>query len=241
MNQAPYWNILPSAQQRLWARLEGLPEHFVLYGGTALALQLGHRSSVDFDFFSSRPLVPRQLREQLDFLAGSKITQEERNTLTVQVGTEDGPVSVSFFGGLKLRTVKSPLEFAPGVRIADVCDVFGCKCATIQKRRSSKDLADICAVLRQTGLSLPKGLGFAKTIYGEQFNPYITLRMLSYPPALEGLSPADRRQLEKAVESVDVGNIPCPAPRGLIGLVAPVMPNAHPDTDPPPCLIPTPD
>ncbi len=213
----------------------------MLYGGTALALQLGHRSSVDFDFFSSRPLVPRQLREQLDFLAGSKITQEERNTLTVQVGTEDGPVSVSFFGGLKLRTVKSPLEFAPGVRIADVCDVFGCKCATIQKRRSSKDLADICAVLRQTGLSLPKGLGFAKTIYGEQFNPYITLRMLSYPPALEGLSPADRRQLEKAVESVDVGNIPCPAPRGLIGLVAPVMPNAHPDTDPPPCLIPTPD
>ncbi|WP_373321508.1 nucleotidyl transferase AbiEii/AbiGii toxin family protein [Rivihabitans pingtungensis] len=29
---------------------------FVLYGGTAIALRLGHRESVDFDFFSDRPL-----------------------------------------------------------------------------------------------------------------------------------------------------------------------------------------
>ena len=240
MNHDPHWNILPSAQQRLWRRLEKLPEHFVLYGGTALALQLGHRSSVDFDFFSSRPFVSRQLREQLDFLAGSKITQEQRNTLTVQVGTDDGPVSVSFFGGLKLQTVQSPLQFSPGVRIAGARDVFGCKCATIQKRQSGKDLADICAILRRTAWSLSDGLGFAKTIFGEQFNPYITLRALSYPPILEGLSSSDRERLANAVESVDVGQLTFPAPKGLIGLVAPGTPNSHPDNKPPRCLIPTP-
>ncbi len=37
--------------------------------------------------------------EALDFLAKGRITQEERNTLTVLAETEDGPVSVSFFGG----------------------------------------------------------------------------------------------------------------------------------------------
>lgn len=55
MNGAPHWSILPKARRTLWARFASLPEHFVLYGGTALALQLGHRNSVDFDFFSAQP------------------------------------------------------------------------------------------------------------------------------------------------------------------------------------------
>ncbi len=202
----------------------------MLYGGTALALQLGHRNSVDFDFFSSQPLVPRQLREQLDFLAESKITQEERNTLTVQVATKDGPVFVSFFGGLRLETVQNPLQFDPGVRIADVRDIFGCKCATIQKRQNDKDLADICAVLSQTEWSLSDGLAFARVIFGGLFNPYITLRALSYPPTLDGLSSADRERLASAVESVDVSQLPCPEPKGLIGHAAPVIPGCHFET-----------
>ena len=217
-----------------------MPNHFVLYGGTALALQLGHRASVDFDFFSSQSFVPRQLREQLDFLTGSKITQEQRNTLTVQVGTDDGPVSVSFFGGLKLQTVQSPLQFSPGVRIADVRDIFGSKCATIQKRQSDKDLADICAVLGRTSWSLSDGLGFAKVIYGERFNPYITLRALSYPPMLKGLSSSDRARLASAVESVDVGQLARPAPKGLIGLADPRPVNPHTENKPE-CPIPTPN
>jgi hypothetical protein len=44
-------DILPAAQRRLWNDLDAIPPGFVLYGGTALALRLGHRTSVDFDFF----------------------------------------------------------------------------------------------------------------------------------------------------------------------------------------------
>ena len=158
----------------------------------------------------------------MDFLAKSKITQEERNTLTLQVATKDGSVYVSFFGGLRLETVQNPLQFDPGVRVADLRDIFGCKCATIQKRQSGKDLADICAVLSQTNWSLSDGLAFAKVIYGERFNPFITLRALSYPPALDGLSSANRERLASAVESVDVSQLPCPESKGPIGLAAPV-------------------
>ncbi|MBN9405087.1 MAG: nucleotidyl transferase AbiEii/AbiGii toxin family protein [Burkholderiales bacterium] len=53
----PRLDVLPRAQQRLWPQLSkvrGLG--FVLYGGTAIALRLGHRESVDFDFFSEHPL-----------------------------------------------------------------------------------------------------------------------------------------------------------------------------------------
>ncbi len=52
----PRLDILPLPQRRLWAELSAVPPEFVLYDGTALALHLGHRESVDFDFFGNRPL-----------------------------------------------------------------------------------------------------------------------------------------------------------------------------------------
>jgi hypothetical protein len=51
----PRSDILPESQLRLWPELEAVPSDFILYGGTGLALQLGHRASEDFDF--SRRLV----------------------------------------------------------------------------------------------------------------------------------------------------------------------------------------
>ena len=52
----PRLDILPAAQRKLWPELKPVQQQgFVLYGGTAIALRLGHRQSVDFDFFSSRP------------------------------------------------------------------------------------------------------------------------------------------------------------------------------------------
>ena len=221
LDAALYWNLLSKAQGTLWARLVSLPEHFVLYGGTALALLLGHRNSVDFDFFSAQPIDPRQLYKTLDFLAKGRITQEESNTLTVQADTEDGPVSVSFFGGLGLRCVDLPTRIPPGVSLAGARDIFGCKCATIQQRKSLKDLQDICALLRH-GLSLAEGLGCARAIYGNSFNPRITLMALSDPPALEGLPAEDRQLLARAVEAIQ--NVPTVAvePLGRIGEFAPV-------------------
>ena len=50
----PRMDVLPPAQRALWPQLGPLADlGFVLYGGTAVALRLGHRSSVDFDFFSN--------------------------------------------------------------------------------------------------------------------------------------------------------------------------------------------
>ncbi len=46
----PRMDILPAAQQRLWPELHPSIElGLVLYGGTAIALRLGHRASVDFE------------------------------------------------------------------------------------------------------------------------------------------------------------------------------------------------
>ena len=48
----PCLEILPSAQRALWPAFRSASQlGLVLYGGTAIALRLGHRSSVDYDFF----------------------------------------------------------------------------------------------------------------------------------------------------------------------------------------------
>ena len=65
---APNLSILPEPQRLLWSELRDTAPSFVLYGGTALALRLGHRQSQDFDFFSSRPFRADSLRESIPFL-----------------------------------------------------------------------------------------------------------------------------------------------------------------------------
>jgi Nucleotidyl transferase AbiEii toxin, Type IV TA system len=59
---SPHLEILPAAQRQLWNEFNQVPGEFTLYGGTAIALQLGHRQSVDFDFFGNRAFDPAKLQ-----------------------------------------------------------------------------------------------------------------------------------------------------------------------------------
>jgi hypothetical protein len=85
----PHLEILPPGQRRLWAELDQVPAEFTLYGGTAIALHLGHRQSADFDFFGSRAFDPAQLQASIPFLAKARVLQNERNSLTV---SRSGPL-----------------------------------------------------------------------------------------------------------------------------------------------------
>jgi len=81
----PKLEILPPAQRRLWDELSHTPKHFVLYGGTALALRLAHRSSEDFDFFSNYSFAPDFLRKAIPYLHDAEMSQFEANTQTAIV------------------------------------------------------------------------------------------------------------------------------------------------------------
>ena len=70
---SPHLEILPEVQRWIYPRLQNLKKlGFVLYGGTALALQLGHRQSVDFDFFLHDPLDQKQLRDAFPLFGRGK-------------------------------------------------------------------------------------------------------------------------------------------------------------------------
>src|SRR5262245_42732134 len=106
----PNFSILPEPQKALWPSLAGARSlGMVLYGGTSIALRLGHRPSVDFDFFRRDELPSRDiLTKALPFLAQSKILQEQKNTLNVlatPLGDPEKTVNVSLFGGIDFGRV----------------------------------------------------------------------------------------------------------------------------------------
>src|SRR5579863_9884988 len=127
-------DILPPAQRALWPELDATPNHFTLYGGTALALRLGHRQSVDFDFFSDATFDPETLAKALPYLADAERVQAAAHTLTCRV-ERGGPVLISFFGDLGLGQA-APRERAEGsrVHVAALLDIAGTKAAVVQRR-----------------------------------------------------------------------------------------------------------
>jgi len=173
------YDVLPAPQKRVCFELQDVPPNFVLYGGTALALRIGHRISLDFDFFSSEPFVPEQLFRSLRFLAGAKVLQNVSQTLTVSID-RGGDVKLSFFGGLEFGRVGEPEETEDGkFAVASLLDLAGMKAAVVTQRAESKDYLDLLALM-ENGISLAQAMGAARAIYGRQYNPVITLKSLMY-------------------------------------------------------------
>jgi len=136
MSFVPKLSILPEAQRAVWNELRQVPRRFVLYGGTALALRLGHRQSEDFDFFADAPVHPEELLHGLPLLKDAAIRQSAPNTLTVVVGRA-APVKLSFFG-LTRRRVNNPESTDDGViRVASLLDIAAFKMAVLPARADS--------------------------------------------------------------------------------------------------------
>lgn len=199
---APRLDILPGPQQRLWPNLAHIPAGFVLYGGTAVALHLGHRASVDFDFFANPGFAPLALLDSLPFLRGAEVLQAGENTLTALV-QRGGPVKLSFFGGLAFGRVGQVENTPDGVlRVASRLDLLASKLKTLLSRAAARDYADIAALLR-SGLGLEHGLGAARTLYGAKFPVAAAVRGLTYFDDLEEeLAPADQQTLMDAVRTL---------------------------------------
>jgi hypothetical protein len=207
----PNLGTLPAAQRALWPELGATPGTFTLYGGTALALRLGHRASAGFDFFSNESFDPDLLARQVPYLKDAERVQVAADTLTCRVDRA-GPVLVSFFGGLGLGQVAPP-ELAGDVHlhVASLLDIAGTKAAVVQKRAEVKDYLDIDALLRH-GIELPEMLAAGMVVYGRKFNPLITLKALSYFDDVPALPGDVRARIGKAVEAVDAAKLPSLAP-----------------------------
>jgi hypothetical protein len=200
----PKLSILPNAQREIWPSLTpAAPLSFVLYGGTAVALHLGHRESLDFDFFRSEPLDKDQIRSRFGFVRGAEILQDTPDTLVVSAKMPSGRAKVSFFGGIGFGRINDPLQTMDGaLLVASLDDLMATKLKATLDRAEAKDYRDIAEMI-SAGVSLPAGLSAFRQMFGGE--PAQALRAIGFfeDGDLNALSIADRRILTDARDRVE--------------------------------------
>lgn len=206
----PHLDALPAAQRQIWPSLGPTAAlGYVLYGGTALALRVGHRPSKDFDFFNDRPLDRLALSQALPLLQTGAVLQDDRETwsLLVAADAESQPeINVSFFGSLHLGRVGTPDRTSDGACVvASLDDLLATKLKVLLQRVEAKDYVDIATLIQQ-GVDLAYGLAAAQLLYSPAFQPSECLKALVYFQGgdLASLSQSIRETLIASVARVGV-------------------------------------
>lgn len=149
-----------------------LSNNFYLAGGTALALQIGHRTSIDFDFYSQKHFDSQKLAENLQGLFQKlQILFQKEDTLRTKIGETE----LSFFYyNYPLIDLPKKLE---GIKISSKRDIAAMKLAAIVQRGTKRDFIDIHYLLQKYTLSAL--LGFALKKY-RSYQEMLILRALIY-------------------------------------------------------------
>jgi predicted nucleotidyltransferase component of viral defense system len=148
-----------------------LLEPFYLVGGTALALQLGHRFSVDLDLFTHLPYDKDELFDVL---------REEYN-MTIELTNK--VITIGYINDVKIDLVnvryipQYPMHTVEGVRMLDIKDIAAMKLNAITQRGNKKDFYDMYFLFKS--LTLADML----TVFEEKFktqNSYQVVKSLTY-------------------------------------------------------------
>jgi hypothetical protein len=176
-----YWNALTSKTQELYNIIATLPfiSEFYLAGGTGLALQLGHRYSVDLDFFgdSNEAVGPEQRNNILTLLKNDptlNITWDKDGTLTAH--WKD--VGISFFR-LEQHPLTKPTISINGIQVASLEEIGAMKLAALLSRGTRKDYIDLYFILQQIPLKDLFETSALKYPYNKAF-PTFAVRALAY-------------------------------------------------------------
>ena len=134
------------ATLELLKQLQSLPElsEMRLVGGTSLALQLGHRISVDLDLFGRLNCGTDVLLSRLSKLGATTLIHETQN------------IHIFIINGVKVDIVnfelpwRSPAVIEDGIRLAHLEDIAAMKITAAVGRGTKKDFIDICYLLQST-------------------------------------------------------------------------------------------
>lgn len=135
---------------------------YILSGGTALAIQLGHRKSEDLDFMMWRkskrekpevnwPVIEKELKEKVGPI-------ENFNMLGFdQVEFKVAGVNLSFYVSNSNSPVSEPVSFLGNIRLADVPAILAMKIEVMLRRIQMRDYYDIYSILKE-GYNISTGI-----------------------------------------------------------------------------------
>jgi predicted nucleotidyltransferase component of viral defense system len=144
---APHWKVVTPKMQRLFLHIGEQPfsQRFYLAGGTALSLQIGHRRSVDFDFFSTLDELNEKSRNEI--IAGissfpTQVIESVGGNLLIVVDD----ILMGFFT-YSYPLIDEPIFFE-NVHLASITDIGLMKCDALISRGSRKDFYDLFFISR---------------------------------------------------------------------------------------------
>jgi len=161
--------------KKLFPLLKNFPE-FYLAGGTALALQISHRLSADFDFFSPQPIERSLLTKVKKIFADCQVSPSVNNPDELTV----------FVDGVKITFLKYPFPLLAklikfkGIKILRAKEIGVTKAYVIGRRGSYKDYVDLYFIFKKRIASLAETINLAAKKYGSDFNSRLFLEQLLY-------------------------------------------------------------
>lgn len=154
-----------------WIQRQPLCEAFRLIGGTALALQIGHRTSIDLDFMGNRPIEPFELEHALREYGSLSVQNRGRQ---IQTYVLEG-IHVDFLT-YEFPWIEPPVE-AEGLRLAGCREIAAMKLAAITNRGTRKDFIDLAFLLKR--FDLDRMIGFYRQKFPD-FDLFALLKSLAY-------------------------------------------------------------
>lgn len=148
-----------------------------LAGGTALALMLGHRESIDFDWFSPTMFDTEEVAKSLAEIGQLRIAETKRGTFH---GFVDGIQVTWLYYPNPLLDELITVSAVPGLRLASLTDIAVMKWAALSSRGSRKDFIDLYFI-GQAGLEIKSLIPLlAKKFPDSNINYYHMIKSLSY-------------------------------------------------------------
>lgn len=205
-------NILPKEQLELYPNLKYFTElGFILFGGTAVALQLGHRQSIDFDFFTSQDISHLHSNlsqiKQLDNIEVGEILQKSENTLIFKTPKN---VQISLFGTIDFVNLANTIKSDDGIlELADLKALLITKLKATCDRAKYKDYFDIVKILQTEKVTLEEGLKGVYSYFGDNFPLIQIAKGLTYfeDGDLYRLSEEDRKFLQDITNKLDYSKL----------------------------------
>ena len=150
---------------------DDLFKNFVLVGGTSLALQIGHRNSIDIDLFGNQEINQEIFLDTLNEFGNVVISQTSKNIFISEINN----VKVDFVN--YKYPLLSEIITVDGIRMASKKDIAAMKLNAILGRGSKKDFIDLYFLLDD--FSLPEMIAFFKAKYSDG-SLFLLYRSLAY-------------------------------------------------------------
>lgn len=167
--------VLEQKNQQVFSLLSSF-SGFYLAGGTALALQIGHRRSVDFDLFSGNKIPSNLIKKVEQIFTRWKVRILVNNSDELTVLVDDIKITFLFY---PFPVLEKLIEFK-GIKLLPAKEIAVTKAYTIGRRGSFKDYIDIYFILKEKIIILEEIIKMAEKKYGDDFNARLFLEQLIY-------------------------------------------------------------